>query len=306
MTTPKPGRGPDTDAGRRELLARLQLIKGEVDAVLGPLPSTVIGVLWLEVHGGPPEQIGAFLLPGASVISSAGKFGLPAADRRLGSASELFSIAFLLLGYADFVERGWLREALHGGEIWKGGDCGVEAVHVCTFAGTDLQQFLRKAILAVARSVVAPKNRRDYKNEQVVKDVLRKMADVLKRPQVSKAPKGQSGRHLYQERKLTRIDFEIPPNRRGVMAGDPPRQIRESDVLAALRDAQRRKLLGRSGTTSNSRYWFTEKGWEYVHSTVQTQQLGEMMLQAPVEVTVTPTRVSFLSAKLGKTVSFSS
>jgi hypothetical protein len=304
MTTPKPGRGPDTDAGRIDLLARLQLVKGEVDAVLADSASASIGVLWVEVHGARPAITGAFVLRGAPPNSHSATQNLPPADRRLGAASELFSISFLLLGYGDFAERGWLRGVLSGGVIWKGGDFGVEAVHVCEVDALELQEFLRKAILAVCRSVLAPTIRRDFKNEQAVKDLLRTMADVLKQRPSAKALSGQLAKPLYEDRKLSRRQFGIHASRKGVTAGDPPRVIQESVVRAALASAVKSGLLEASGASSDRRYKITQKGWALAHATVEVERLAAMMAQAPIQFRIAPTQISFYCAALGEAVVF--
>ncbi len=307
MTTAKPHRGPDSDHARHELLVRLQLIKGEIDGVLGSNGSLHIGVMWSEVHGAEVQPLGAFTARSSIVVPGSGSVKLSAPDSRLEALREIHSAAYLLQAYGDFADRGWLRQRLAGGLTANGSEYGIEAVHFCDFRGIELQRFVREAVLAVARTMLADRVRRDRAAKANVKDLLLTMADALKRDARERAvgPARRTGASVspFSGRTLSRRGFGLVARKKSVLIGDPQRSVTDSCCRDAIAEAVKQKLLIAHGTTSDRRYEITAKGWALAHATVTLGAARAMMMRGPVTVTFEPAQVRISSSETRESIS---
>lgn len=303
MSTSKPAKGPDSHAGRLELLARLQLMKAEVDSILWASPSLQLVVLFFaEVHGGATQMLSITAHSSLRKVSGA-PGNIPKLDPRLEALTEIFDVAFELQHYGDFPKRHWLRDQLFSNKNsqWRGGSAGIERINRCDFNAIDLQGVLREAILAVANAEGGKARRRSRIVEKDVKDILITATDGVKA--YSKSNVGSKAMTpAATNRWFSRRDMGLGKYGSGANVGDPKRQLVETRVRGAIKEAVTRGLLDSNGeTTSARKYRVTDKGWRFAHATVQVGRLQFMLRQSSLSFRFVERRME-LCAEFGARV----
>ena len=276
MTTPKPGKGPDSASGRMSLLVRLQVMKAEVDAVAQA--GSCIALAFIEVHGAPTEMVSAAVEPPGPGGASCLKI-----DARLAALEELWPIAVEMMGYQDFERRLWLRGQFDASVCLKDGEGdggGIEQIRLVRLSAMDLQSYLRRAIFAVLGAEIATPRRRSRVLEADVRRLMIHMCEVVRG--ASDAGSTQRGQ-VDRDWTASRAGFKLAVEGGGADLLDPgkrsPVRIPESRLRSAIGEALRRKLIAAEGTTKSRRYRVTEVGWRFVDASARLQRLQQMLIR---------------------------
>jgi hypothetical protein len=282
MAVTKPGQGPDSKPGRVALLARLQLLKGELDGLVWSHERAVVRLFHAEVHGNRPR------LMSVSVGSGAGRrstpiLRIPKSEPRLAAFEDVFALAYELQGYGAFEQRGWLRQQIDGSVVWAGGAVGLEAVKCAEISAEELQDWLRSAICEVAAAEQPPHQRRSHVLQRDIKDLLITASDGIEaRARALGLPRSANPHHGMQ---LSRRDLGLGGPGDGALVGDPPRPMAEARVRDALEECCRRKLLSDGDTKTRARkYEMTDLGWAMAHTTVKLDRACLMLRTQTLQI----------------------
>lgn len=277
MTTAKPGKGPDTIDGRVALLGMLLLAKGELDAAMRE-PGQCVLLTLVEIEGFRTMIRGVATGPHGSKVKAA-----PKTDPTLLALSDLWQIAYLMLGYQGFDDRGWLAARFREGTVLTGKSAlpKLEGASLVTISKQELQQWLRGAIRAVCAAAQAPHRRRTRVLEDDVKSILDAMADRIPKPLKHR---GSKSTQPYRNVAKSRQDWGLGSGGKGASLGTPLRNIPGDRMRSALNHCQKEGYLTSTGNARARKWEMTAKGWEIANRSIGAARLQAMLMAGPVQL----------------------